>query len=525
MSAIITDQFRILNSDTFISSVGSTNFCYYSFIGLTNSSDYDPNWDNSPLAPIDSFNYSNDIWDTIVGLTKINSDDVRKVIRKIKWTSGTTYDMYKNDISRDRPTTSNKSSLYSSNYYVLNANYRVYICLNNGVNPENPEGRPSLDEPNFTDLEPRPAGDSGGGYIWKYLYTINPNDIVKFETANYIPVPSDWKTNSQYAAVRENAATSGQLKMITISNRGSGLGNLPQTYSDIDIVGDGTGGKATVVVGEDFTVESVEVTSGGSGYTFGSLDLSSGGLLVDSSSTSPVFNVIIPPSGGHGSDIYRELGAFSVLLYSRIENDDQNPNFITGNKVARIGIVKNPRKPGSEDLLSDNKISGTKALKLKGVLNSSDFQNTTFTQNSQITQTIGTGKTAVGRVISYDNNTGVLKYWQDRALAGFNTASLIQSTQTPEYGYNAYSFTSTPEVGGSIEILGGTKTLGIDTEFSGLTTVINNTTTYNLGQEFDFGLSDPEVEKYSGDIIYVDNRPSITRSANQKEDIKVILQF
>jgi DUF2075 family protein len=36
---------------------------------------------------------------------------------------------------------------------------------------------------------------------------------------------------------------------------------------------------------------------------------------------------------------------------------------------------------------------------------------------------------------------------------------------------------------------------------------------------------DPEVKKYSGNIIYVDNRPSITRSSNQKEDIKVILQF
>jgi hypothetical protein len=38
-------------------------------------------------------------------------------------------------------------------------------------------------------------------------------------------------------------------------------------------------------------------------------------------------------------------------------------------------------------------------------------------------------------------------------------------------------------------------------------------------------LSNPEVKKYSGSIIYVDNRPSITRSSNQKEDIKVILQF
>ena len=47
----------------------------------------------------------------------------------------------------------------------------------------------------------------------------------------------------------------------------------------------------------------------------------------------------------------------------------------------------------------------------------------------------------------------------------------------------------------------------------------------DLGQTFVDGKAPPDVKKYSGDIIYVDNRPSITRSTNQKEDIKVILQF
>ena len=45
------------------------------------------------------------------------------------------------------------------------------------------------------------------------------------------------------------------------------------------------------------------------------------------------------------------------------------------------------------------------------------------------------------------------------------------------------------------------------------------------GQDFTNCIADPEVKKYSGNIVYVDNRPSITRSTNQKEDIKVILQF
>ncbi|MGA1049174.1 MAG: hypothetical protein ACO3UU_14300, partial [Minisyncoccia bacterium] len=66
--------------------------------------------------------------------------------------------------------------------------------------------------------------------------------------------------------------------------------------------------------------------------------------------------------------------------------------------------------------------------------------------------------------------------------------------------------------------------LYIDESFTGNSTSINNRT-YNLGQFFNNGVASPEVKKYSGNVIYVDNRPSITRSTNQKEDIKIILQF
>ena len=52
-----------------------------------------------------------------------------------------------------------------------------------------------------------------------------------------------------------------------------------------------------------------------------------------------------------------------------------------------------------------------------------------------------------------------------------------------------------------------------------------NSRTYNLGMSFVKGVANPEVEKYSGDIIYVDNRASVTRSSQQKEDIKIVLEF
>ena len=151
----------------------------------------------------------------------------------------------------------------------------------------------------------------------------------------------------------------------------------------------------------------------------------------------------------------------------------------------------------------------------------------TFNADDQITQTIGVGSTAFGRVVAYDQNTGVLKYWQDKFHCGFNTDGTKNTS--PTYGFTMQRFTADIGSQGSFNVLGGSATLAIQTTFGsaanpGINTVINSRT-YNLGQSFIKGVAQPEVKKYSGNIIYVDNRPSITRSTNQKEDIKVILQF
>jgi hypothetical protein len=518
MSAIITDQLRILNAKNFVAAATTSSNSYYAFVGLPNASNYDANWDSLPPAPKDNFDQENDYWDTIIALKKITSGDVRQVVRKTTWTSGTIYDMYRHDISRTSLSVpSNATSLYSANFYVVNSDYRVYICLYNGIDPENPTGKPSLDEPTFTDLEPRAAGDSEDGYIWKYLYTIKPSELVKFESTNFIPVPSDWETNSDYAAVRNNALTSGQIKIAQVLSRGVGIGTANRTYANVPIYGDGTGARCTIVVNSDSKVESAIITNGGSGYSYGTVDLVAGG--VPTGTSTPTFKVIIPPQNGHGYDIYRELGAYRVLVYSRIENDTEDPDFIVGNQIARVGIVENPLAYASDSVLVKNKASALSALKLVGT----GYSTANFAADSFITQTVGLGSTAIGRVVSYDKNTGVLKYWQDRNLVGFNSDGTVNST--PLYGFNLNRFTSSPDIGGSITIsASGISGLGIDTSFTGVSTTINNRR-YYLGQTFVNGVSNPEVEKYSGNIIYVDNRPSITRSSNQKEDIKVILQF
>ena len=517
MAAIITDQIRIVNAKNFLAGIQSPTNSYYTFVGLPNPDDFQIDWNTSPPSPKDCFNDENEYWDTMLAMKKINSSDVRQVVVKRVWASGTTYDYYRNDYTvSNTAKVSGATNLYNASYYIINSDYRVYECLQNGTSPDNPNGKPSLDEPTFTDLEPRSAGSSGDGYIWKYLYTIKPSDITKFESTDYMPVPQNWESSVENSAVKGNAVD-GSIKIVTITDRGVDLGTANRTYTQVPINGDGSGAKATIIVDNDSRVESITISNQGSGYTYGSVDLVSGG--VPTGTTRPTFNVIISPEGGHGADIYRELGAYNVLLYSRIENDNENPDFITGNQIARIGVVENPKEYGSNGILNKDKASAVGALRLSGI----GYSTATFTPDSYFTQTISAGTTAVGRVVNYDATTGVLKYWQDKSMVGFNTVGI--AVTEPTYGFELQEFTSNPTTGGNLTIVPSSgSNLSINTSFTGLSTVINNRT-YYLGQDFANGISNPEVKRHSGNIIYVDNRPSITRSSNQKEDIKVVLQF
>ena len=226
MAAIITDQLRILNAKNFVSGVQTTANSYYAWIGLPNATEISSDWSDQPPTPKDNLDESNDYWDTMIAMKKIADADISQVVKKVTWTSGITYDMWRNDIDRDNPSQPSGSfDIYDANYYVLNSDFRVYICLDNNASPENNfQGGPSLDEPTFTDLGPGNLGSSGDGYIWKYLYTIKPSQAVRFDTTDYIPVPDEWQTNSTDLNVRDNAKTSGQLKIIKIRNRGVGLG-------------------------------------------------------------------------------------------------------------------------------------------------------------------------------------------------------------------------------------------------------------------------------------------------------------
>ena len=100
MAAIITEQFRVLSADNFLSGISSTGSSYYTWVGLPNAVNLDANWNTSPPSPIDSINEENRYWDTMLAMKKINSSDVKRVVEKYTWATGEKYDMYRHDYSR-----------------------------------------------------------------------------------------------------------------------------------------------------------------------------------------------------------------------------------------------------------------------------------------------------------------------------------------------------------------------------------------------------------------------------------------
>ena len=532
MSAIVTDQFRILNANNFVASVEDENNSYYVFLGLSNPTGAETlvgygrstDWNAVTPAPTDSFSYRRHSADTMMFGKKVSSANIRRIIRRVDWVSGNRYEIYRDDYSPENQSPITKSNrLYDANYYVLNSDFKVYICIDNGSSGTNPLGNVSQDEPTFTDLEPSKAGNSGDGYKWKYLFTVSPSDIIKFDSTEFITVPNDWSstTDSQIRSVRENGNSDvnlNQIKHVYIENGGS---NYASGFSqEVNIVGDGTGAKARVDV-EGGTITNVTVSAGGKGYTYGIVDLDT--LNSNSVGTPATLIPIIPPARGHGDDIYTELGTDKVIIYSRF--DDSTKDFPTNSIFAQVGIVKNPTKSGAAITYTDNTFSSLQAVKFADSFSGSPQIGEKITQ--LLTQSPNTGKIAKGYVASYDKDTKVLKYFRDRSLY-FNNSSYdhtdyvgVTTSSTIFEFESGDALQSSNPIKGSASGFSG----NIMSTFSGISTNPTGNKLVNLGIRFQSGLSDSEINKGSGQIIYLDNRPEIVRSDRQKEDIKIILEF
>lgn len=119
---------------------------------------------NPPLMDESSRNIYNTLRNTIF-LKRIQAENMRVVIPRYDWSSGTAYVPY-----------SETTDMVGKTFYVMTSEYNVYKCLGAvGNSTIMPTGKSSM---------PVKLAD---GYTWKYIYTV-PEDYLGFITLEYIPV-------------------------------------------------------------------------------------------------------------------------------------------------------------------------------------------------------------------------------------------------------------------------------------------------------------------------------------------------
>ena len=143
------------------------------------------------------------------------------------------FDMWKPDYSATpggggqvgKQTATNQASIADAKFYVMNSDYEVFKCLYNGENPANASGQNATEEPSTTGANYASATGlytetSGAGYIWKYMYTMPTDDVLRFLSSDFMPIvlPSN---NSRTAVA--GAAVAGAIDVVLIEDGGSNL--------------------------------------------------------------------------------------------------------------------------------------------------------------------------------------------------------------------------------------------------------------------------------------------------------------
>ena len=460
MSAIITDPFKKQLTQTVFDESRLNSARYY--IGIGKSEPYDSS--ETVPTPTDT---PRTIRNIRAGMQSIKSaSDLSYVIPRYNWTSGAFYNGYDDDFASIPATNS---------YYVLTEDNQVYICLQ--------QGRTAAGAANTSTVKPTGTGTkpikTADGYVWKYLFSLSATRSSKFLSSNFVPVEKILDSSELGRALAgfellqdavQKAAVPGQVLGVAVTSGGSGYTSTPT----VTISGDGVRANATATVSGG-VVSKIEMDSStdstmamGQGFNFASISISGGG------GSGATARAIIGPDKGIGFDVRDELKSTS-LMFNTKPNGIEDSNFIVGQDFRQVVLIRNPRH--SSDSAADGPLFTTSSGK---ALNFLQLQAAAAAGFLDATITGGTtgAKAFVDEVDSdrlyfhQTEETGFLPFQEGEAITGGGQSGTLIAA-------------------------------GVDADSDAFTR--------------------DDVDKLSGEIIYIENRAPVTRAANQTEDIKVVI--
>ena len=351
----------------------------------------------------------------------------------------------------------------TNSHYVITDNNSVYICLEQG---KSATGVPitSTVKPTGSSLNPFKTAD---GYVWKFLYTLAAVDANKYLSANYIPVKLQDATDSSSSATAieqynvQQAAVPGQVAGITLISGGSGYTSTPT----VTIVGNGDSAEAVATVFGGSVVK-VEMKDSASTIFNGSGYNYADVVFSGGSGTGASARANIASIGGFGSDPRIDLKS-TALMFNAKPSGTENDKFIIGQDFRQVALMRNVKNAATDSDYSSEAGSALDYMTLSSVA-------TAFSPDKTI---LGGTSGAQAYVDRFDSDKVYYHQTEETGFIPFQASESVSETD-----------------GAGSGVIGTPLTLG-------------------------------DINKFKGEVFYIDNRAAIERSDAQTEDLKIIIQL
>ena len=358
---------------------------------------------------------------------------------------------------------------YQTNFYVINSSREVFLCIQQGKNADG-SAKNSFVEPTST-LANQEAKtfETGDGYLWRYMYKMSNLAYGTFRTKTYTPVKQ--VTNRSTTIPEEisqiglqDSSTPGQILNIAVDN-----GGVNYTSPTITISGNGSGAQFFAEV-FDNKIVNVRCDSNGLGDFLHGTNYDYAQVVVTDpgGGSGAKLRAVISTRDGVNKDPVSALKCREIMLQTDFIGTEENTIVANGTDFRQVGVLKGLEKYTNDSDFTGNTGKVTKILTLGSIqAPESWIDNDTFSNALQ---------TVTAKVFDLDGTT--LYYYQDEET-GFENFSLNESI---------------------INTAGGT---------ASIVNIVN-----------------PDVDAYSGDILYINTLASaVERSAEQTEDIRIVIQL
>lgn len=356
----------------------------------------------------------------------------------------------------------NIASHPTSPYYVFTDENHVYICLQPGRNAAGTTVTSTV-KPTGT---PDTAFKTADGYVWKFLYSIGALSAAKFVSANFIPVDFIVTTDGDSPAsiVEQKRIQDAATSKEVVGYTVINGGSGYTSTPTATIVGNGSGAKAAVTVSGG-AVSKVDVHDSGGAQVFGTGYSYADVVISGGGGAGAIIRPIIGPDAGFGADPRDDLRARAIMFNAKPDGTEAD-DFVVGNDFRQVALIKNPLMYADSDF-TENTGNALRSLNLATIA-------TAFSADKTIQGATSAAKAYIDKVDGSD------VYYHQNETTGF-----VPFT-------SGESISETDGAGSGVLSAGST-----NGEFNPLT----------------------------GDILYIDNRAAVTRSANQTEDIKIVIQI